>query len=73
MQMIYDKLSVGKQLQATSKWINTLKPIAWVGLMVIWFIYSMFLYETMKQEKIEIGKQISQQLQQITDKLHNQK
>ena len=41
--------------------------------MIIWFKYSIFLNETMKQEKIEIGKQISQQLQQITDKLHNQK
>lgn len=65
LQTLYDKLSLGKQLQGISKWIETLKPIAWTIVMVIWMLYSFSLYDSVKKENINIGKQ----LEQLTDKL----
>ena len=71
LQNVYDKLSFGKQLKATSQWIETLKPIAWMIIMIGWFAYSFFLYSTIKQDRIDISKEINGRLKELSNELNN--
>jgi len=65
-QNVYDKLSFSKQLKNASGWIETGKSIVWAVLAVGWLIYSIILYNGIKQEKINIAKEISEQLKELS-------